>query len=171
MPFLARLAGDPHTPQRDEIVHLLVALAIGYDQSHLPAGVDIAGWRARIERMRCGDWAQELRELDLQVRGPGSFDVDEELRGAQHQLAAYDAVRAELPGLRGLLGDGDPWVRAAAARLLGWFPEEAGASAVALRALLAAEGSPGVAANAIVWAGLLQDTLLIPQRAKPRPSR
>lgn len=46
-------------------------------------------------------------------------------------------------------------VRAAGAYLLGWFPEEGAVSAAALRALLAGEESPGVAANAIVSIGLL----------------
>jgi hypothetical protein len=50
VPFLARLALDPRTLQRDVIVHLLVALAIGYDEAYQPAGVDVAGWRAGVER-------------------------------------------------------------------------------------------------------------------------
>ena len=50
MPFLARLALDPRTLQRDVIVHLLVALAIGYDEAYQPAGVDVAGWRSGVER-------------------------------------------------------------------------------------------------------------------------
>lgn len=43
VPFLARLAADPQIAQRDDIVFLLAALAIGYDRAFLPAGVDIAG--------------------------------------------------------------------------------------------------------------------------------
>jgi hypothetical protein len=78
-------------------------------------------------------------------------------------LGAYDAVRAEVPSLRGLLGDDDPRIRAAAAYLLGWFPQEAAASTAALRALLAAETIPGVAANVSVSAGLLSDTGLVPR--------
>lgn len=110
VPFLARLAADPRTPQRDEIVLLLAAL-----------------------------------------------------RSAEDELAAYDAVRAEVPRLRGLLRDGDPRIRAAAAYLTGWFPQEAQDSASALRALLATEASPAVTATAVVSAGLLGGTDLIPQ--------
>jgi hypothetical protein len=64
VPFLARLAVDSRTPRRDEIMHLLAALAIGYDESYLPAGVDIARWRASIERMRSAGSAQLLRDMD-----------------------------------------------------------------------------------------------------------
>jgi hypothetical protein len=176
VPFLVRLALDPQTPQRDEIVHLLVALAIGYDEAYLPAGVDIAGWRASIERMRSVDPAQQLRDLDAWVeaaRGEADrrvrgmhraiYDPDQALRTALDELAVYDAVRTEVPSLRGLLSDGDPRVRAAAAYLVGWFPQEAPGSAGALRVLLAAEARPGVAASAVISAGLLADTDLIPR--------
>ena len=35
VPFLARLAIDPQVPQRDEIVLMLAAMAIGYDEAYL----------------------------------------------------------------------------------------------------------------------------------------
>jgi len=89
------------------------------------------------------------------------YDPARALRSAEAELGAYDAVRAEVPGLRGLLRDDDPRVRAASAYLLGWFPEESAASAAALRALLLAETVPGVLASAIVSAGLLDDKELV----------
>jgi hypothetical protein len=49
---------------------------------------------------------------------------------------------------------------------VGWFPQEAPGSVRALRVLLAAEARPGVAANAVVSAGLLGDTDLIPRLRK-----
>lgn len=179
VPFLARLALDPRVLQRDVIVRLLAALAIGYDEAYLPAGVDIAGWRAGVGWVRSADPARRLRELDAWVGAAGdeagrrarglyraTCDPALELRSAVDELAAYDAVRAEVPRLRGLLRDGDPRVRAAAAYLTGWFPEEAPGSVSALRVLLAAEARPGVAANAVVSAGLLGDVGLIPRLRK-----
>ena len=179
VPFLARLALDPRALQRDVIVYLLVALAIGYDEAYLPAGVDVAGWRAGVERMHPADPAQRLREpgagagagrdkAGRRARGMhrATGDPAAALRPALDELAAYDAVRAEVPRLRGLLGDGDPGVRAAAAYLTGWFPQEAPGSVSALRVLLAAEARPGVAANAVASAGLLGDTGLIPRLRK-----
>jgi hypothetical protein len=52
VPFLARLAADPQIRRRDEIVLMLAALAIGYDEAYLPAGINIAGWRAEVEQAR-----------------------------------------------------------------------------------------------------------------------
>ncbi|WP_449065123.1 HEAT repeat domain-containing protein [Planomonospora algeriensis] len=176
VPCLARLALDPATPERSEIVCLLAAVAIGYDESHLPGGVDIAGWRAELDRLRSADPAAELRELDEWVEAAQSdgerrvramhrrmYDHDQVLRSAQAELNAYDAVRAEVPALRGLLDDDDPLVRAATAYLLGWFPEEAAGSVAALGTLLERESVTGVIADAIVSAGLLSATELTPR--------
>jgi HEAT repeat protein len=111
-------------------------------------------------------WAEAATdEADRRVRDlrRAVYDPAAALRSAEDELAAYDAVRAEVPRLRGLLRDGDPHVRAAAAYLAGWFPQQAQDSAGALRVLLATEASPGVTATAVVSAGLLGDTDLIPQ--------
>lgn len=170
VPFLARLAVDPQVPQRDEIVLMLAAMAIGYDEAYLPASLDIAGWRAQVDQLRAADPAQTLRQLDAwagAARSEGErlmreirrdlYDPETELRAAQAELGAYDAVRAEVAGLRGLLEDGDPQVRAAACYLVGWFPEQAAGSVACLRMLLSRESVPSVSANAIVSAGLLGD--------------
>jgi hypothetical protein len=95
VPFLVRLALDPQTPQRDEIVHLLVALAIGYYEAYLPAGVDVAGWRAGVERMRSVDPAQQLRELDAWVEAARG-EADRRVR-AMHRVI-YDPGQALRPG-------------------------------------------------------------------------
>lgn len=176
VPFLARLALDPATPDRPGVVGLLAAVAIGYDATHLPDGVDTARWRADVERMRTADPAEELRKIDEWVEAAADeherrsrevwrsmYVFEEERRAALDELAAYDAVRAELPRLRRLLTDDDPDLRAAAAHLLAWFPEEAPDSVAALRALLDAETVPGVAANAIVSLGLLADADSVPR--------
>ncbi|MGI5493236.1 HEAT repeat domain-containing protein [Microtetraspora malaysiensis] len=176
VPFLARLAVDPATPDRQEIVHLLASVAIGYDEAYLPRGVDIAGWRAEIGRMRAADPAEELRKIDEWVEAAQDegerrarswrrdmYDHAESLRYAQDELGAYDAVRAEIPGLRRLLGDDNPETRSATAYLLSWFPEEAADSVLALRTLLGSETVTGVTANAIISAGLLSDAELIPR--------
>ncbi|MBC6456676.1 HEAT repeat domain-containing protein [Actinomadura sp. HBU206391] len=176
VPFLARLALDPATPERAEVVYLLAALAIGYDESHLPAGVDVTGWRAQLERVRSMEPEDQRRELDRwmvpdvdeeerrdRIARWAMYDPAEVLRSMHAQLDVYDAVRAEVPELRGLVAHGAPEIRAAAVYLLAWFPEEAAASTVALRELLQGETVTGITAGAIVSAALLSDQELVPR--------
>ncbi|TDB76129.1 HEAT repeat domain-containing protein [Actinomadura sp. KC216] len=175
VPFLAALADDPRVRDRAGIVLLLSAIAVGYDESYLPRGVEIAEWRAGIERMRAADPDEELHRMEEWVAAADEegersvretrlavFDLEESLRHAEAELGAYDAVRATVPTLRGLLGDPDPEIRAAAAYALGWFPEEAAGTLPALRPLLAPGAAAEVAANAIVSAGLLGGHDLVP---------
>lgn len=176
VPFLAALAADPRVQDRAEIVHLLSAIAIGYDESYLPIGVDIAGWRASIERMRTADPAEELRRMDRWVAEAAdegerrvremrraTYDHDRSLRHAEAELGAYDAVRATVPALCDLLDDPDPEIQATAAYTLCWFPEEAAGILPALGRLLEPDVVPGVTANAIVSAGLLSGHALVPR--------
>lgn len=139
VPFLLALASDPGAPERVWPLYLAAALAIGYDEAHLPSGVDITAWREEAAR---------LRETD---------------RAAGAELNAYDAVRTGLPTVRTLLGDDDAGVRAAAAYTVGWFPEEAATTLPALDALLDVEQDPNVIAHALVVAGLLDDRALLPR--------
>ncbi|GLZ08232.1 hypothetical protein Acsp03_56980 [Actinomadura sp. NBRC 104412] len=176
VPFLAALAAAPQIQDRADIVHLLSAIAIGYDEAYLPNGVDIEGWRAGIEQMRTADPEEELRRFDQWVAEAADegerrvramrramYDHDEYLRSAEAELGAYDAVRATVPTLRDLLGDPDPQIQAAAAYTLGWFPEEATGTLPALRQLLEPGVVSGVAANAIISAGLLSGHALVPR--------
>ncbi|GAA2024206.1 hypothetical protein GCM10009839_22470 [Catenulispora yoronensis] len=70
-------------------------------------------------------------------------------------MLAYEAVRAGVPGMRQLLADEDPYVRAATAYLLAWFPEDSADSVTALTALLRRESDSGVVINALIALGLL----------------
>jgi hypothetical protein len=122
----------------------------------------LSGGGRRTRQRRCAGWMRGSRPPG--ARGSGGcgrsgdlHDPERDLRAAQAELGAYDAVRAEVAGLRGLLEDGDPQVRAAACYLVGWFPEQAAGSVACLRMLLSRESVPGVSANAIVSAGLLGD--------------
>lgn len=176
VPFLLALAADPATPDRDDPLCLAAGMAIGSDEAHLPCGVDIAGWRREVARLRASDPAEEERRLDAWVAEAADprerrsrdlrrkhFDLAHALVNAEAELAAYDAVRARLPLVRDLLADEDVPVRAAATYTLGWFPEEAAASLSALRALLRTEQDPAVAANALISTGLLDGRDLIPR--------
>ncbi|SEF91181.1 HEAT repeat-containing protein [Thermomonospora echinospora] len=164
VPFLVGMAVAPDTPDRDLLLWLLGAIAIGHDESWLPQAVDIVRWRTHVAETKATSPEEAQRKMDAWVeeapdenerrsrefwRTWHSFEY--ELRQAVSELAAYDAVRAAVPALCGLLEDSDPGVRAGAAYVLGWFPEEAGTSLPAL--LRAAAAEP----NAVIAVGLVGD--------------
>lgn len=173
VPFLARMAVDTAVPDRAELLQLLAALAIGYDEAHLPGGVDAAGWRREIAEFTVQDPAELLAKYDAWVAEAADggerrvremhramFDYDRQLQTAEAELGTYDAVRQEVPDLCALLDDGEPAVRAATAYLLAWFPEEATRTLPHLLQMLDEETSPAVVATALVTAGLLGDAQL-----------
>ncbi|OKJ73610.1 hypothetical protein AMK31_32535 [Streptomyces sp. TSRI0107] len=168
VPFLARLAADSALPGRADVVGLLAALAVGYDEAHLPDGVDVAGWRREIAEFAAQDREELLAGYDAWVAAApdegeravremrrATFDFELHLSAGQAELRAYDAVRGELAGLAALLDDPDPAVRAATAHLLAWFPEEAAHTLPGLLRLAGEEREPAVRATAIVAAGLI----------------
>ncbi|MGZ0205170.1 HEAT repeat domain-containing protein [Streptomyces sp. RM1] len=170
VPFLARMAADPALPDRSALLELLAALAIGYDEAHLPGGVAVADWRADVEEARAQDPAAVRAEYDAWVEAAADdkdrrmrafrrdmYDHDRHLAAVTAELGAYDAVRGEIPALLPLLGDADAAVRAATAHLSAWFPEAAGESLPRLLALLDEEDEPAVLATALVAVGLLGD--------------
>lgn len=165
VPFLLEVLGAPDTADRAELLELLSSIAIGYDESWLPAGLPIAEQRVAAE-------GGEVLLAAGPHPGDEDFDEDEgdfaylESLAPQDQerlyayvaVAAYDAVRAGIPLFRALLNDPAPAVRAHAAYALGWFPEEAVASLSALEALTAgvpSDQDETVLATALVAAGLL----------------
>ncbi|GAA3561732.1 hypothetical protein GCM10022419_048010 [Nonomuraea rosea] len=139
VPFLVRLAADPATPDRSAVLALVGALALGYDEAHLPAGVAIAAWRAESARIRAGSGDELAFERVADAGG----------------LGCYDAVRAAVPLLLPLLGDADPVVRRMAAYVAGWFPEEAATAGPALRDLARTDPDPLCVATALFALTLL----------------
>lgn len=101
IPFLLKLVADPLTPNRDEILDLLVALAVGDPDDWQPQNIDVRAWRQYTESPEAGS--------------DDNWD-----------FLSYDAVRAGVPIIRDvLLNDMNPDVQARCAYLLAWFPEDA----------------------------------------------
>ncbi|MFF4621262.1 hypothetical protein [Nonomuraea jabiensis] len=166
VPFLARLAADPATPDRELILHLLASLALGYEEGHLPEGVAVARWReesagvqSRSEEeadAHLEQWVNEapndaVRRDRAYVRRTYDHKLERMFDAAL--LAAYDAVRENLP--ISLLADADPQVRTAAAYLVSWFPEEAETAGPALAGLAEADADPVTVATAMFALSLL----------------
>ncbi|MEU9505759.1 hypothetical protein AB0D32_05705 [Micromonospora sp. NPDC048170] len=171
VPFLLGLLADPATPDRESLLSLLTALAVGYDETWLPDGFPAAEFR------QVADGGREL----LAAKPPPSNDDEEEDDDeeddeeeydeyayieslsaedqrrfwAHIELAAYDAVRAGVPLFRALLTDADPGLRVGAAYALGWFPEDAAGSLPALLAVADGAAEARVVGTALAAAGLL----------------
>ena len=174
--FLVRLAADPATRDRHQILDLLEALVTGYPGDHLPLGIDAAARRADLAYRRTADPEEQRRRLDAWVdEAPDeatrnlrrwqrdNADPAAEARRLEIELEVYDSVRAGVPALRPLLDDGDPAVRRSAARLLAWFPEEAAESVPPLEARLDRETDPLAIADLISALGLLRHRPSVPR--------
>lgn len=171
VPFLARIAVVGPRPARADALWLLTRLAVDWhDEYMLPQGIDTVAWRAAAAEFmpdKCVAWydeqlateqnparRSELQEGRAYCAAGGTFD------SRASALMAYDAVRAEIPGLACLLDDPDPEVRTRTAYLLAWFPEEGRRTVPLLLARLETEPEPGAAATVLVAAGLVGDHAL-----------
>ncbi|MCM4080260.1 HEAT repeat domain-containing protein [Paractinoplanes hotanensis] len=114
VPFLLELAAAPATPSRESVIELLVALAIGSDESYLPGGFPLA----ELQSAATGG-AALLRDGGPLASLP---EADQDRLQARIELNAYEAVAAGVPLFVPLLKDPDPAVRRMAAYALGWFP-------------------------------------------------
>lgn len=111
VPCLYGLLLDPSTPARDEIVELLVAVAIGYTEYYIPDGFPVEDFRRKIEYCK-----QNLTDEERE-------DAEEFGVGPEVELNCYDAVARQLPLLVELTKSELPELRRAAIYALAWFPE------------------------------------------------
>ncbi|MER7844230.1 hypothetical protein ABTZ03_09825 [Kitasatospora sp. NPDC096077] len=171
VPFLVRMALDSRLADRHRFVGLLVAIAIGLDNNHLPDGYDPREDRDALETMRgeADERARWIAEAADDEQRRWREEVDEQLLiDAEAVVLCYDAVREALPALAVLLTSDVPELRAGTANLFAWFPESAATSIplltefVAREAEAEAEASPGAAATGLVALGLLGDPAVVP---------
>ncbi|MYX39445.1 MULTISPECIES: HEAT repeat domain-containing protein [unclassified Streptomyces] len=165
VPFLVRMALDPRLVNRHRIVGLLVAIAIGLDNNHLPNGYDPREDRAALANLRgeADGWARWIREAeDDEQRKDRAETWAHVLIAAEAVVRCHDSVREALPALTVLLTSDSPELRAMTANLLAWFPESSATSIPLLKAFIAEEDSPGVAATGIVALGLLGERAAVP---------
>ncbi|MFI6264963.1 hypothetical protein [Micromonospora sp. NPDC051006] len=171
VPFLLELLADPATPDPTAVLGLLASLAVGRDESVLPDGFPVTGYRRaaaggrELLAAKPPPWVgeDEAEKEYVEYAYVESLHPSEQARfWAYIELAVYDAVRAGVPLLRTLLAHPDPGLRIGAAYTLAWFPEEAAGSVAALaRAIDAAREparagvTPGEVATMLVAGGLL----------------
>ncbi|NUT20439.1 MAG: hypothetical protein HOV77_14735 [Hamadaea sp.] len=161
VPFLVDLAADPEVADRHRIVELLLNLAVGAPYRCLPGGWPIAANRAALA-VSPPDLSllEAVRAYLLTPRherqGRFPLDRDQNRRFEAHfAIQTYDAVRAALPTVRGLLYDTDTQVATAAAVTLAYFPENAEASVAELVAAVGDTENLMLTANAMLAIALL----------------
>lgn len=161
VPFLLEVLAAPDCGDPAELLLLLGALAVGYDEYWLPDGIPVEELRRAAKGGAAllaaaphpGDEGWDEDEGDARYID-GLTAAEQEAMLTHVCVAAHDAVRQGVPLFRALLGHGDPEVRVAAAYLLGWFPEDAEGSVPPLAAL-ASDVDDALAATARVSMGLL----------------
>ncbi|GAA4409900.1 hypothetical protein ACFQV2_31520 [Actinokineospora soli] len=180
VPFLLEVLAAPDTADRAGLLDLLANIAVGYDETWLPAGLPITEHRQAAiggdallaMTPRPGDDGYDEDEGDFQYLESLSGE-DQNRLFAHVAVTAYDAVRVGVPLFRTLLTDLDPVVRTRAAYALAWFPEEASGSLSALDAAtsgnLADSGNEVAAATAMVATGLLRGRPPAAALNDPRP--
>lgn len=150
VPFLFEVLENPNTPSRDRIIDLLVHLAVGYPEQHLPCGFDPGKAFAAVGRLT------RRRDLDaLRTAEPDEEDDLDPGRVALWERDTYEAVAARVPVFQRLAVGEDGAVRRAAVQALAWFPRAASASVPLVRRIAAGGPSPAERANAILCLGIL----------------
>ena len=143
VPCLYELIASLETPDRHEIVYLFVNLALGYEESYLPDGLDVVSFRRSLE------------ESDSQMSQSDREKCDKYGLGSRVALDCYDSVQKGVPALIELLTAGGERLRCAAIYALAWFPENARESIPAIRQCLANTSDEIEMANALIAYGLL----------------
>jgi hypothetical protein len=143
IPFLYELIRDPKTPARDQIVYLLVNLALGYEEACLPGGVDSTVLKRYFE------------EADSQLSASQRAHCDKYGFGPRVELECYGAVEKGVAVLMPLVDDPDIHLGRAAVYSLAWFPSYAAGSIPRIRHRLASESNDAGIANAVLAIGLL----------------
>jgi HEAT repeat protein len=143
IPFFYELLGTPSTPDKNDIIYLLVSLALGYEEYYLPDGLDPVAFRCN------------LTESQQQISADDRAACAEYGYGPRIDIDCYDAVRQGVSTLIRFLDDDDPQVRSAAAYVLAWFPEDSATSLPRLLRLLDQETEHVTLATLILTIGLL----------------
>ncbi len=143
IPFLFELLDREDTPDRHEIVYLLVSLALGYEEYYLPAGIDPEALRSETARSESSLSPEERAECDRYGFSP------------QASLDSYEAVRQGVASFLTSIESKDSLLSRAAIYALAWFPEHAESSLAAIRAKIPQLSDPVCLANALLSLGLL----------------
>lgn len=135
VPFLLELVNDSSVQDRQDVILLLLGLAMGFPPEWLPKGFDLNTWTEYAQR---AFGSSEYVALWVQM---------------------YHAVREGVPIFQRLMADPDVTLRIAAGYALAWFKEDAPASAPFVTNALAHAADDSEVCNHILALGLLNGYL------------
>lgn len=161
--FVVELALAPDALDRERLLEFLCTLAVGIDDDRLPAGVPISEWRhgaASLEAERESLVAHAAERADREMkRGPERElwlrNPFSGLTPSPDTVAAYDAVRDELPRLVRFLASSRSVERARVAYLVGMFPESASQTVPLLADRLDVEADEHALTSTLIAHGLI----------------
>ncbi len=130
VPLLFEILMNTETPEREEILSLLVCLAVGYAEEYLPSGIDL----------------------------DSAFGTGEEREGNE-AYPSYLAVERYASELISLTQDENREVRLTATYMLAWFPRKAELFLPIAREISNNDERPLEQANALLTLGLLSGYL------------
>jgi hypothetical protein len=166
VPFFFELLTSPETPDRADIVYYLVALALGYEEELLPAGVafeELFGTETEDADLPVPPTLEEetvaAAESDADEEGEDEEDDDDYYEDEDQWLLdfrnSYVAVERGVPDFIRLAGEDAIPVQRAAIYALAWFPRKAEASLPVVREAVTQAQDEVSRANALLSFGLL----------------
>ncbi|MDH5507636.1 MAG: hypothetical protein OEZ02_10480 [Anaerolineae bacterium] len=148
IPFLGMLLEEEKVLDKHEIIYLLVNLAIGYDESFFPDGLNPVEYRQNLQHSK----DNMLIEHRTAYRRYGA--------GPHVDLTCYNRVQKEVPKFIVNLTDDNKLVRCAASYALAWFPDEMEISIPGLKSHLISDPHPENLATTIISIGLVANNSL-----------
>ncbi|SPJ72256.1 uncharacterized protein FTOL_01984 [Fusarium torulosum] len=133
VPFLYSLLDHQTTKNRQNLLYLITALAIGHPDWCIPNGLHVAEWEKRITDM----------------------GEDEDHKFALDEFKSYEAVERGLSSVVHCLKEESPAMRATAAHALAFFPRRLETSVPALLDLLSQESCKAVRGTVVLALAIL----------------
>lgn len=142
VPFLYELIQSDTTHRRDEIIFLLVNIALGYEYYYLPQGVDVVSLRKKL----LGSDTNEFNKYGI---------------SGEAEWACYENVNKEIPILYPFINHPNKKISRSAIYALGWFPEWAEESIPKIHSHLGSFSEEKDIANALIAIGLLTKNSMV----------
>ena len=111
VPFIYELLSSAQTPDRDQLIDLVLSLALGCEEAYLLGGFDVETFYLQLDA-----WEQDMDDEER-------ADCEAFGHSPAADRSAYCAVRDGVAHLVAAATDGLPQVRRAALHALAWFPE------------------------------------------------